>query len=121
MELPSWVKNEDSWKKQHRRMIARAYDLIHERIELVDAAREMLVYKFRLRLESDNNFSVFKAICSETAHLPTGKAREQYWDKEALAIKDQELQSIENRFRDRALEAACNIVARYEPIGRPHP
>jgi hypothetical protein len=79
----------------------------------VEAARELLNYKFRLRLESDNNFSVFKAICSETAHLPFGGAR-QYWEKKALEIKDKELRSIEAHYHDQALEAARNIVARYE-------
>ena len=117
---PSWVTNEASWRKQHKRMIAHAYDLIHGRMDLVEAARELRNYKFRLRLESDNKFLIFDVIDTQTDHLPIGKPR-QFWDKEALKIKDKELRSIETHYRDQALEAARNIVARYEPITRPHP
>src|ERR1700677_4790493 len=90
---PSWVTNEASWRKQHIRMIARAYDLIHERTGLVEAARELRKCKFRLRLENDTNFLILNVIDTETDHLPIGKPR-QFWDKEALKIKDKELRSI---------------------------
>jgi len=94
-------------------MVARAYDLIHGRMGLVEVAREFRKYKTWLRLEDDHDLLLFDAICSDTSHLPFGSTR-KFWNKEALAIKDQELRIIESRFRDRALEAARNIVARYE-------
>jgi hypothetical protein len=113
MNPPSWVKNEASWNKQCRRLIARANELIEGRIGVLEAARKITLYRFRLRAEKDTDFITFVAIDSETDHLPIGIVR-QHWVGEALEKKDLEIEKTETHFRDRALKAARNLIEKYK-------
>jgi hypothetical protein len=52
---------------------------------------------------------VFIGIHSETDALPIGKER-AFWNREALARKDEEIKAAEERWRGRALDAAEQLV-----------
>ncbi len=101
MEPPDWARNEDSWRKQCRRLVARAEALITGKIELAEAARQIDKYRIWLRAEEDPDFTVFKSLLVETSRPPTD------------AVEDVKLRAIEAKFRDRALEAAHNLIKTY--------
>ena len=61
----------------------------------------------------DEDWDVFVGIDSETDHLPLEEDRKN-WSPEALARKDIEIKEAEDFFRARAVEAAHNLLRRYE-------
>lgn len=63
----------------------------------------------------DEDWDVFASIDSETDHLPLEEDRKN-WAPEALARKDIEIKEAEDFFRPRAVEAAQNLLRRYEKI-----
>jgi len=58
---------------------------------------------------------VFVAIESETDHLPLGPVR-QYWAKDSLTKKDDEIHAVDLFYREQALTAAQNIIHKYATI-----
>ena len=61
----------------------------------------------------DEDWDVFVGIDSETDHLPLEEDRKN-WAPDALARKDIEIKEAEDFFRARAVEAAHNLLRRYE-------
>jgi hypothetical protein len=62
--------------------------------------------------EQDPDLNTFVASDSETDDLPIGDVR-QYWAPDALERKDVEIARCETVYRERAIEAASNLVARF--------
>ena len=112
MKPPSWVRNEASWNKRSRRLVARAKELIEERITVLETARWITKHRHWFRPENDPDFLTFTAIDSETDHLPLGTVR-QHWASDALKTKDIEIQRAETQFRPQAIEAARNLIKKY--------
>jgi hypothetical protein len=112
MTPPTWVTNEQSWRKDCRRVVARAGDLLAGRLGVIAAAQQLAKLRFWLRADDDPDFSVFTAINSESDHLPTGAER-QHWATDALKDKDVEIRAIEEFYREDALEAARKLQAKY--------
>jgi len=71
------------------------------------------LYSGHVRQAIDEDYTVFLGIESETDHLPVGDVR-RHWSAEALAQKDVEIEAAEAFFRERALNAARGVIARYE-------
>ena len=112
MTPPPWVTNEESWRKNCRRVVARAGDLLEGRVSLVAAAYHLEKLRFWLRAQNDRDFDIFTAITSETTHLPVGRER-QHWAKDALEAKDVEIRRIEDFYRANALDAARKLQMKY--------
>jgi hypothetical protein len=112
MKPPAWVKNKDSWRKQCRRLVARAKELIAGKIELPEAAHQIAKYQSWLRASQDPDFMVFEALYSEICRFPTGAVR-QHWAPEALEKEDVKIRAVEAKFRASALEAAHNLIEKY--------
>lgn len=109
---PAWVTNEASWRKNRRRVVARAGDLIEGRIGVIVCAREMSKLAFWLREQNDPNFMTFRGIDSESDTLSAGPGRE-FWSASALRDEDQKIRTAENAWRAVAVEAARALIAKY--------
>ena len=112
MSPPSWVTNNHSWRKNCRRIVARAGDLLDGRLGVIAAAQELIKLRFLTRTQDDPDFNIFVLIDSEADHLPTGSER-QHWAADALATKDIEIRQIEEFYRKDALDAARNLQRKY--------
>jgi hypothetical protein len=112
IEPPAWVKNKDSWRKQCRRLVARAKELIEGRIGLIESAREINKYGFWFQATEDPDFMVFHALHRETGQIPLGEVR-KLWAPEGLLIEELKIQSAEMKFREKAQKAARNLVKKY--------
>ena len=112
MTPPAWVTSEQSWRKDRRRVVARAGDLLEGRLSVIAAAHHLAKLRFWLRAEDDHDFDIFTAITSDTTHLPVGSERE-HWAKDALEAKDVEIRRIEDFYRANALDAARKLQTKY--------
>jgi hypothetical protein len=113
MEPPAEVKNKDSWRKNCRRLVARAKEFIRGEIGVAEASHQIGKYQTPLRAQIDADFMVFKALFAEISRLPTEEAVRQHWAPEALEKQDVKIRAIEAKFRDSALAAAHNLIKKY--------
>ena len=109
---PSTVRNLQLWKKHCRKVRALAQRIIENKVGIIEGSRQMLVYEQWLHAWEETDFGVFRAICSESNHLPIGKVRE-HWSLSALKKKDKETARIEDHYRDWIIEASKQIQKKY--------
>jgi hypothetical protein len=112
MDRPSWVRNETDWLADCAAIAQCALDLIEGRLAVIEAARAMQKLAFKVRDEQDPNFTVFLAIYSDSDSLPVGEERKN-WAPSALRGEDAKIESLEERWRERALQAARLLIKRY--------
>jgi hypothetical protein len=98
---------------QRREMIRVAREILNGSIGIVAGARQMTALRFSSRAEKDEDILVFVGIDSESGHLPLGDFRWR-WNKDALKIKDEELNRFELRVKERAFRACENLIAKYD-------
>lgn len=100
--------------EQHHEIVRVARRIVDGSVGVIAGAREMTRVHFRSHSkERDEDFIVFVGIDSETDDLPVGEVR-KHWSAEALLRKDVEIKAAEDLYRPRALEAARNLIQRYE-------
>lgn len=109
---PDWVRDEHAWRKDRLLAVNRSLDYLEGRAGLVEVARDLCDCAARLRADRDPDFLLFRAIDSETDHLPIGKFREG-WASDSLLIKDQEIQDAEAFYRSAATSAAKSLIEKY--------
>ena len=112
MKQPVWVTNEQQWRSHCRKIRARARGLMEGRIGVISAAREFTGLAQWVRALDDPDFTTFIGIASESDHLPVGSVRKE-WAPEALSEKDCEIRQLEDRWRERAQDAARNLSEKY--------
>ena len=112
MDRPSWVRNEADWLADCAAIAQCALDLIEGRAAVIETARAMQQLAFKVRDEQDPNFTVFLAIYSESDALPVGEGRKN-WAPSALGREDAKIESLEQRWRQRALQAARVLINKY--------
>jgi hypothetical protein len=66
-----------------------------------------------LHAREDEDFSIFRAVYSDSTDLPVGEVR-KHWQPAALKEKDKRIAEVEDRYRSRVVEAAYRIKAKYE-------
>jgi hypothetical protein len=104
--------NEQLWKKLCRKVRALARRIIEGKVGVIEGSRQMLTYQQWLHAWEDQEFFIFRAVDSETHHLPIGKVRD-HWLPKALKEKDKEINSIEESYRKRTIQAAKKIHKKY--------
>jgi hypothetical protein len=109
---PDWVRDEHTWRKDRLLVVNRSLDYLEGRAGLIEVSRDLCACAARLRADRDPDFLLFRAIDSETDHLPIGKFREG-WAADSLLIKDQEIRSVEEFYRSNATAAAKKLVEKY--------
>jgi hypothetical protein len=90
-------------------MLALASGLVAGDLGVIAAARELHGFQDGVEPEIGALLLVFTAIHSETDALPIGKVR-ALWNAEALARQDKEISAAENRWRDKAVAAATQLI-----------
>ncbi len=80
---------------------------------VIETARALYPLAVWTKVENEPDFLLFRAIESETDHLPVGPVREK-WAAHALAQEDVKIRAVENHWRAQALEAATRLAERYQ-------
>jgi hypothetical protein len=105
---------------QRREVVRVAREILGGSVGIVAGARRMMNLYFdfaqrRSPMEKDKDILVFVGIYSESDHLPLGDFR-RHWNKEALKIKDEELNRFELRVKERAFQACKNLIAKCDQV-----
>lgn len=77
----------------------------------VIAASRHLVSLFAHMNMDDSDFILFKAIESQTDHLPIGEERKN-WNTEALKRKDIEISEYELTFKNEMIETCQKVISK---------
>jgi len=72
----------------------------------------MLGYRLWMKEEKNKAWDIFWVVDTESDHLPIGAPR-QYWDKEVLKKKDEEIKELEEFYRNAVIDAARQIRDEY--------
>lgn len=81
------------------RIIPIIESIADDKIGIIEASRKIVKIIYELRIEI-SELIIFKAIDSETDHLPIGEVR-NYWDKQALVKADEEVRTYEASVRNK--------------------
>ena len=112
MDRPAWVTNEHQWRDNCREIVQRCQDLLDGRVGVIEAARSLKEWAFRVRAEEDEDFTLFRVIDSESDALPVGPERAQ-WSTAALEREVARIAGFGDNWREHALAAARNLAQRY--------
>ena len=125
MERPAWVLDEEEWRANCRRLAAEAQGLVDGAVGVLEAARRIedagnnlrspYEIAYALPGDCDADLTTFHKICNECLNFPSGAAR-QYWSGTALARVDTELNRIEEKWHERAVSAAKDLIAKYAVV-----
>lgn len=106
------IYNEENRKFASEKIVATAQRILAGELGIVAGARQLSGLRFDVRAEHDPDLIFFVGVDSETDHLPVGEVRLR-WNRDALKVKDRELQAYEASVRDRAFEVCRNLIQRY--------
>lgn len=109
---PATIRNLQLWQKHRRKVRALAQRIIDGKVGIIEGSRQILLYQTWLHAREDETFDVFRAIDSETGHLPIGKVRD-HWSPDALKEKDKEIKEVEDFYRESAIRAAIRVREKY--------
>lgn len=87
-------------------------DILEEKIGSIKASRKLIRLFSEIGFDDDNDLLVFKALDSETDHLPVGKLRENYSSQKLKEI-DEEIKKYEDFYRNSVMSACKNILKKY--------
>lgn len=113
MQIPAGITNEALWRKNCRKIRARALDLLEGRLGVIETARAMLPLAYWAKVEGESEFLLFRAVASDTDDLPVGDVR-SHWATDALEREDRRIEAAEEFWREKALSAAARLVERYQ-------
>jgi hypothetical protein len=97
----------------HQQVVATARDFLVGNISVTEAARRLVGLAHELGAAFEDPFLTFVGIDSETDTFPLGEVRNN-WNPDALLKEDAEREFYEASVRERALEAAGEILQRYD-------
>lgn len=101
-------------KNELARVLNTAQKMLDGSLGIVEGSRILADLRHRVADdERDPDFLPFVAIDSETDHLPVGEAK-HHWSETALSEKEEEIQEVEEFYRDEALSACRRLVKRFE-------
>jgi len=107
-----WNHNPEKFLKECKRLRALCLRIINGVEPVIEGSRKMLLYLFRMKEQNNKLWNVFRAVDSESHHLPIGSAR-QYWAKDSLEKKDEEIKALGDFYRDAVIDAARQIRDEY--------
>ena len=104
--------DEEHMKALAQRVVQVASRVIAGEIGVIEGARELNQLGHEIADDFDADFMTFKAIDSETDHLPVGEVR-RLWSRPALLEKDREIREAEDLHRRDGEEACRKLIRRY--------
>lgn len=99
-------------KTEVNEIIIIVNNILEGKIGSIEASRKLIRLFYDNGLENDNNLLVFKALDSETDHLPFGRLRDNYSSQRLKEI-DGEIKKYEDFYRDYIMNASKNILEKY--------
>jgi hypothetical protein len=112
MKPPKGVTDEAKWIRHCCQIHARAKELREGKISLIEASVALGPLASWTRSESERDFEVFRRLRDDLIGLPIGRER-KWWAAHALAREDENIQTIEDKWRSKAMKAASNLEAKY--------
>lgn len=108
-----WNYNPEKFVKECKRLRALCQRIIAGEESLIEGSRKMLQYRFWMKEEANDTWTIFQLLDSESDHLPVGPVR-SHWNPEVLKEKDKEINQIEAFYKDAIQKAASRIFDQYE-------
>jgi hypothetical protein len=112
MKPPKGITDEAKWIRHCCQIHARAKELREGKISLIEASVALGPLASWTRLESEQDFEVFRRLRDELIGLPIGRER-KWWAAHALAREDIKILKIQDKWRSKAMKAAGNLEAKY--------
>ncbi len=112
MKPPKGITDEPKWIRQCCQIYARAKELREGKISLIEASVALGPLASWTRAESERHFEVFRRLRDELIELPIGRER-KHWAARALAREDKKIRAIEDKWRNKAMNAAGKLEAKY--------
>ncbi|WP_246179536.1 hypothetical protein [Pandoraea aquatica] len=113
MQIPSGITNEALWRKNCRKIRARALDFLEGRLGVIETARAMRPLAHWTKVENEPEFLLFNAVALATDDLPVGDVR-AYWAPDALKREDRRIDAAEDFWREKIASATSRLVERYQ-------
>jgi len=113
-----WNHNPAMFHKECKRLRALCLKIINGEEAVIEGSHKTLRYLFWMKEEDNKNWNIFRAVDSETHHLPIGSVR-QHWAPESLEMKDKEIKKVEDFYRAAVIEGAHRIREEYEKHVKP--
>ncbi len=100
--------------KTNKNMVSLAIKMLSGDVGMIEGARELAEQRDYLMNSEMNNlefedYEVFLDIEDATKDLPINKEVRKHWATDALKIKDEEIEKIEEKYRS-AVRKACEIL-----------
>ena len=90
------------------KIVAICQCILKVEIGIIAGSRRLVRLGLELFGKHDDDFTLFRAIDSETDHFPVDCERTN-WSQEALSEKDKEIKDVE-KFHREDVEAACHLL-----------
>ena len=113
MKNSIWHQNPAKFVRECKRLRALCQRIIAGEESIIEGSHKMLQYRFWMKEEANEAWTIFVTIDSESNHLPVGVAR-VHWNEQALRDKDREIAEVESFHADRVRSAALTIRNQYE-------
>lgn len=105
--------NQKKYFKQKRKEIVKvASAMISGQIDLITGCRMLSKLRFEVESENSDIFNIFRAVDSETDHIPLGKAREKC-DKDSLFKIDKEVEEYILSINDEIISSCIKLIEKY--------
>jgi hypothetical protein len=112
--MPEKLSHEEYVKRQRTELVRVAKGILNGTIPILEGARAISSLGGEVGLpEDDEDLMTFVLIDSDTDHLPVGDTR-QHWAADALAEKDQEIESAESWYHQMAIDSCRRLLFRLE-------
>lgn len=112
---PATYRTMEKWIRECRHLCSLTKRICAGEGDFIDNVHRMAAYGYNMREQKNEAFQFFFHLCSETSHLPAGKAR-QHWDKDALLLKDEEIRDIEAYYHGETIKYSMQIHGKYSKI-----
>jgi hypothetical protein len=112
MEPPKTIQNIAQWESHCRKIHARSEDFLAGRVGVIETARMLSGLASCTHLQADGDLRTFVEIDQKTGFLPVGEVR-KLWARDALKVKDVEINRAEELYRPVARETATRLVQRF--------
>ena len=99
-------------KDINKEIVEIANRVLNQELGSIEASRTLIRLFYQIKKDDDKNLMVFKALDSETDHLPLGKLRENY-SPNKLEVMDNEVKSYEHTYRESINLACKNIIKKF--------
>jgi hypothetical protein len=113
MQKPPSITNEEEWRHACQTIVGTAQAILRKELGIIEGARKICPYRFKVQAENDKDFIFFVGLDSETDNLPIGDVQRR-WSQDSLEQKKGEIENRENDYRERALEACNNLISKYQ-------